>query len=238
MNDSLPQGFTRHSGVVLRREVSSEGNVSLYLLLKGTGPLWVSAPGAGKGRIRFGGGTEPLTWGVFNLYKGARKFYLKSVDVREDFWSLRSSAEGLRTLLEWDRLLCRHLAPGLACDDLVPIFYWCSALIRDGADRGAAEWRFLRRWLEAWGLAPSLDRCLSCGIALEDAFWSAEGLQCSKCAGSSRGALLDDSRRRRMIAAAECSLEAFRRDFPPSPEERRFWRDGNERMKALFESVK
>ncbi|MGI6784733.1 MAG: DNA repair protein RecO [Aminivibrio sp.] len=238
MSDSLPQGFLRSSGVVLRRDVGSEGNVSLYLLLKETGPLWVSAPGAGKGRIRFGGGTEPLTWGVFNLYKGARKFYLKSVDVREDFWALRSSAEGLRTLLEWDRLLCRHLPPGLPCDDLVALFYWCSALVRDGADRRAAEWRFLRRWLEAWGMAPSLEHCLSCGRPLRDAYWSADGPLCPDCTGEQRGAFLGDAGRKKLIAAAGCSMDAFKRDFPPSPDDDRFWRDGCGRMKALLESIK
>ena len=152
MTGSIPQGFLRQTGVVLRRDVSAEGNVSLYLLLKGTGPVWASAPGAGKGRIRFGGGVEPLTWGIFNLYKGARKFYLKSVEVKEDFWALRSSAEGLRTLLEWDGLLCRHLAPGLPCDDVAAHFYWCSVLVRDGADPGAAGWRFLRGGLIPGGL--------------------------------------------------------------------------------------
>lgn len=238
MSDSLPQGFLRHSGVVLRRDVSSEGNVSLYLLLKETGPIWVSAPGAGKGKIRFGGGVEPLTWGVFNLYKGTRKFYLKSVDVREDFWVLRSSAERLRTLLEWDRLLCRYLVPGHPCDDLTALFYWCSVLVRDGADRGAAEWRFLRKWLEAWGLAPSLERCLSCGRMLGDSYWSAEGLACPVCAEGRRGAFLDDAGRKTLVSAAACSIEAFRRDFPPSPKDERFWRDGCERMKALFESIK
>lgn len=238
MTGSIPQGFLRQTGVVLRRDVSAEGNVSLYLLLKGTGPVWASAPGAGKGRIRFGGGVEPLTWGIFNLYKGARKFYLKSVEVKEDFWALRSSAEGLRTLLEWDGLLCRHLVPGLPCDDVAAHFYWCSVLVRDGADPGAAGWRFLRRWLDSWGLAPSLDRCLFCGKALDDAFWSAEGLVCPGCAADRRGAFINNAGRKILIAAAACSIEAFKRGFPPSPGDRQFWRDGCGRMRALLESVK
>ncbi|PKL01970.1 MAG: hypothetical protein CVV55_06840, partial [Synergistetes bacterium HGW-Synergistetes-2] len=58
--DYIPQGLVRLSGVVLRRDVSAEGNVSLYLFLKETGPVWVSAPGASRGRVRFGGAIEPL----------------------------------------------------------------------------------------------------------------------------------------------------------------------------------
>ena len=143
MTGSIPQGFLRQTGVVLRRDVSAEGNVSLYLLLKGTGPVWASAPGAGKGRIRFGGGVEPLTWGIFNLYKGARKFYLKSVEVKEDFWALRSSAEACEPCWVGQASL-PPLGAGLPAMTW-PLILWCSVLVRDRADPGAAGWR-MRRW--------------------------------------------------------------------------------------------
>ncbi|MBL3538313.1 DNA repair protein RecO [Aminivibrio sp.] len=238
MSDTVPQGLVRQSGVVLRRDANPEGNISLYLLLKGIGPVWVSAPGAGRGRVRFGGGAEPLSWGNFNLYKGTRRFYLKSVDVKEDFWSLRAAPVKLRALLEWDRLLCLHLVPGLPCDELVALFYWSSILVREGADPLAVEWRFLRKWLEAWGLAPSLVFCLSCGKPLGDAFWKAEGLDCPECARQNGGACLPDSRRKRLIAAAECPFDEVKRLFPPSENDREFWNDSCKRMKNMFEYQK
>lgn len=238
MSDTVPQGLVRQSGVVLRRDASPEGNISLYLLLKGIGPVWVSAPGAGRGRVRFGGGVEPLSWGNFNLYKGTRRFYLKSVDVKEDFWSLRAAPEKLRALLEWDRLLCLHLVPGLPCDELVALFYWSSILVREGTDPLAAEWRFLRKWLEAWGLAPSLSICLSCGKSLGDAVWNAEGLNCPECARQNGGTLLPDGLRRRLVAAAECPFDEVKRLFPASGNDREFWRGVCKRMKNMFENQK
>ena len=172
MNDFIPQGLLRHSGVVLRRTSSPEGNLSLYLLLRTVGPQWVSAPGASRGRMRFGGSVEPLVWGNFNLYKGTKRLYLKSVDVSEDFWALRRDPERLRILLEWDRLLSLHLVPGHPCDDVLAIFYWSSILVRQGVHPLLAEWRFLWKWLNAWGLAPSLEQCVTCGTTLANsALW-------------------------------------------------------------------
>jgi DNA repair protein RecO (recombination protein O) len=181
---------------------------------------------------------EPLSWGNFNLYKGTRRFYLKSVDVKEDFWSLRASPEKIRTLLEWDRLLCLHLVPGHPCDELVALFYWSSILVREGVDPRAAEWRFLRKWLESWGIAPSLSFCLSCGKPVGDAVWTAEGLNCPECAGRSGGTFLPDGQRRRLVAAVECPFDAMPRLFPFSRDDGDFWKDGCRRMKAMFEFMK
>ncbi|NCC56853.1 MAG: DNA repair protein RecO [Synergistales bacterium] len=238
MSENTPQGFVSQSGVVLRRNADPEGNVSLYLLLRSLGPVWVSVPGASRGRVRFGGSVEPLVWGNFSLYKGTRRFYLKSVDVKEDFWSLRASAGKIRTLLEWDRLLCLHLVPGHPCDEILGPFYWSSVLLKEGVLPEAAEWRFLRKWLGNWGLAPSLGSCASCGTALGDAYWTAEGLSCSRCTRESSGAFLPSARREMLHLAEECPTARMKEFFPASMEDPGFWKDGCRRMKAFFDFMK
>lgn len=241
MNEFVPQGLVRRSGVVLRRNSSPEGDISLYLLLKSIGPVWASAPGASRGRVRFGGSIEPLVWGNFNLYKGTRRFYLKSVDVKEDFWTLRAVPRKLRALLEWDRLLSIHLVPGHPCDEMIALFYWSCILLKEDVDPEVTEWRFLRKWLKSWGLAPSLEYCVSCGVHLGDAYWNATGLSCPRCARNFGGSFLKKTRREMLLSAEESPFGRMKSLFPAFPKnsiESEFWRNGCMRMKAFFDFLK
>lgn len=237
--EDRPQGLLKLSGVVLRRDVSAEGNVSLYLFLKETGPVWVSAPGASRGRIRFGGAIEPLVWATFNLYKGTKRFYLKSADVKEDFWSLRKDPEKIRRLLEWDGLLCEHLVPGLPCDEVLALFYWSGVLLKDGVHPLAAEWRFLWKWLYNWGIAPSPDLCAECGASLPSARLSSSGFLCPACARSGEGVVLPAEILARLRAALELPVKKMVEYFPsasfPAPS---LWEDVNSRMRHFFGAMK
>lgn len=235
MNEFIPQGLLRHSGVVLRRTSSPEGNLSLYLLLRTVGPQWVSAPGASRGRMRFGGSVEPLVWGNFNLYKGTKRLYLKSVDVSEDFWVLRKDPERLRMLLEWDRLLSLHLVPDHPCDDVLAIFYWSSILVRHGVHPLLAEWRFLWRWLNAWGVAPSLDRCVTCGRQLAEGYWTATGLQCGRCG---RGPSVPAEVLRRLRVAAAASTRELKNGGAAAFDGEELWRDACQRLRMFLEYVR
>jgi DNA repair protein RecO (recombination protein O) len=158
-------GFQSASGVVLSRRVIGEGDLFLTLFLKEMGMTTVSARGAAKGKVRFGGGTEPLVWGVFTLYqgKGEGKRYLKSVDVADDMLKLRTGACPLFTAVRWAKLLMRHLMEGHPADDLLANLYWNMKLLNEGEiPVEAVEWRFVWRWLKSWGLAPELAECVGC----------------------------------------------------------------------------
>ena len=98
------QGFKSASGTVLHRRVAGEGDLLLTLFLKGVGITFVSARGAASGKVRFGGGTEPLMWGNFKLYKGrSGGFHLKGVDVVDDLLKLRGRANAIFTAIRWAR---------------------------------------------------------------------------------------------------------------------------------------
>ena len=129
----------------------------LTLFLRGSGMLFVSARGGGAGKVRFGGGTEPLMWGTFSLYEGrGGRRYLKSADAADDMLKLRSRPDSLFTAIRWAKLLMRRLLPEHPSDDLLANFYWSMKLLDGGFPAAAAEWRFLWRWLKNWGLAPDL----------------------------------------------------------------------------------
>ena len=238
MTDALPQGTVSLSGVVLRRIAAPEGDLSLYLFLRSAGPVWVSAPGAARGRVRFGGAVEPLVWGNFNLYKGTRRLSLKSVDVKEDFWLLRKQPVVLRRLLEWDRLLCRHLLPGHPSDEVLALFYWTSLLLREGLPPPVGEWRFLWRWLSCEGLAPSLRECAACGGPLGDSRWTEGGLLCSECGRVSSGGTLPAGERELLSLAASGPPSEVKARFCGKEADERFWRSSAARILPLFELLR
>ena len=95
-NEKLAQGYYSETGTVLRRKDSVKGAQSLLIFLRGLGPRWVNAP---SGKNRFGGATEPLVWGTFNLYQSPSMLYLQGAEVKEDFISLRNSRESLLAAL-------------------------------------------------------------------------------------------------------------------------------------------
>jgi DNA repair protein RecO (recombination protein O) len=149
--------FLSASGVVLNRRVAGEGDLLLTLFLKGSGMIFASARGGGAGTVRFGGGTEPLMWGIFSLYEGrGGRRHLKSADSADDMLKLRSRPEALFAAVRWAKLLMRRLPPEHPSDELLANFYWSMKLLNDGFPAAAAEWRFLWRWLKNWGLAPDL----------------------------------------------------------------------------------
>ena len=141
----------------LNRRLAAEGDLLLTLFLKGSGMIFVSARGGGAGKVRFGGGTEPLMWGAFSLYEGrGGRRHLKSADTADDMLKLRSCSEALFTAIRWAKLMMRRLPPEHPSDELLANFYWSMKLLDRGFPAAAAEWRFLWRWLKNWGLAPDL----------------------------------------------------------------------------------
>lgn len=178
------QGLDAASGVVLARTAVGEGDLLLTLFLKGRGVVRASARGAAAGRVRFGGGTEPLVWGSFRLHRGrSGGVYLSAADVADGMILLRRRPESLRTAIGWSRLLMRHLMAEHPADDLLANLYWNMRLLAGArVPPEAAEWRFLWRWLLAWGLAPDLTHCARCGSSSGPVAWTGEGLVCAVCA--------------------------------------------------------
>ena len=152
----LSQGFHSAVGTVLRRRISAEGDISLDLFLKELGRLPVYIRGGGRGSVRFGGATEPFVWGNFELYKSGKggRLILRSVDVKYDALKLRNSKEVILTAFNWIKMLLTYLEEGRADDKVLSCFFWNLKLLENGVPVEIADWRFVWRWLNIWGLAP------------------------------------------------------------------------------------
>ncbi len=235
--ESIKQGFFKTRGAVLRRVESREGDLSLYLLLEKTGPIWVAAPGAAKGKRRFGGAAEPLIFGIYSLYSGRNRLYLKDIDVKEDFWTLRKKPLHLRGGLALAKLIVDYLPPNHPCNELLSLFFWALRSLEEGASPDIVEWRFLWRWLKYWGIAPDFDRCAKCGAPLEDARWGGEGFYCSNsnCSEPGTGISFSGTALQEVRMAAILSRRAFVKWT--TQEEPRFskWNELNEKLVYLLE---
>ncbi len=152
--ETLDQGNRCVSGMILKRSVTAEGDGSILLFSREHGMFWVSAPGCMRGKVRFGGSIEPLVFGYFQIYTSTARTFLKSIDVKEDFWEIRKTPSALRKAFGW-LFLVSELLPMLTPEgELLKNLFWSLRLLEKGCHPDLAEHRFLRRWCRIWGVDP------------------------------------------------------------------------------------
>ena len=199
--DKLPQGYYKKVGPVLQRRDSSGEGQSLLLFLRDMGPIWVSAP-ASKTKCRFGGAIEPLVWAEFDLYQSPARLYLQGAEVKEDFISLRCSAEKLKSALRLYKRLSKTLMVGHESNNILILLWSSMLLIKENCPVDIVEYRFTWKLLKEAGLAPSLQYCVNCGSKLDSgARWTNDGLICAPCSGTNKEDLDADALKSLRFAA-------------------------------------
>lgn len=184
--EKLPQGYYKQVGTVLQRRDSSGEGQSLLLFLRDMGPRWVSAP-ASKTKCRFGGAIEPLIWAEFDLYQNPSRLYLQGAEVKEDFLSLRYSAEKLKSALKLYKRLSKTLMVGHESNNILTLLWSSMLLLKENCPVDIVEYRFTWRLLKETGLAPSLQYCVMCGSKLDAGVgWTKDGLICESCSGPNK----------------------------------------------------
>jgi recombinational DNA repair protein (RecF pathway) len=125
-----------------------------------------------------------MTWGSFMLYQSPRRLYLKGVDVAEDFLSLRSSKSSLLCAANWCRALIACLPVCHENNAVLSLFWGSMKNLSRGLHPLLLDARFVWRWGNIWGVAPSLEQCPDCGSPLDASFAvprSSEGFLCRSC---------------------------------------------------------
>ena len=170
---------------MLRRKGGSSNSWDILLFLSGIGSVWVNAPGADGAKNRFGAGTEPMIWGEFHLYQSANRLYLKGVEVREHFWSIRKSRGSLTAAVKWLGAVAATLPLGLESDSLLSLLWWSMKNLSVGVSPILLDVRFAARWCGIWGRAPSLSECALCGKSPDPGahpcHMTSAGLVCGSC---------------------------------------------------------
>ncbi len=144
--------FTTVSGVTLMRDISGERNLRVILFLKDIGVISLSSK-------NFGGDSEPFLWAKYWLRKNrlARTYFVYDIEVVDTMIKIRQKKERMIMLLHWARSILKYLPYGHPDNDLLANFYWNMKLLcAPGVPCDAADWRFIWKWLENWGLAPDV----------------------------------------------------------------------------------
>ena len=148
----LEGDFLVASGVILHREISGEKKLWLKLFLKDFGIININSR-------RSLGDSEPLTWGKFSLVKKKKSvnYSINDIEIADDMLSLRTRRDSIVTALKWMKIISKFLTPEQPDNDLLANLYWSMNLLKDSrVPADAADWKFLWRWLENWGIAPDL----------------------------------------------------------------------------------
>ncbi len=146
----------------------------------------MSLPGGGRGKVRLGGSTEPMVWGEFSLYRSRSRDYLREVEVKRDFWSLRLRIDNLKTSLRWCKLLSEKLPGGQPVDEVLPVLFWSMDLLESDTDPCGVDLRFTWRLLRCLGIAPSMKACDRCGRRISRGIWTESSFLCDRCYSGSR----------------------------------------------------
>ncbi len=207
--DKLAQGYYTQTGTVLQRRDSSREGLSLLLFLRDMGPRWVNAPAASS-KNRFGGATEPLVWGTFDLYQSPNKLYLQGAEIKEDFLALRSSPGQLMTALRFYKRLSKVLLVGHESNQILTILWGAMLLLKEKCPVEIVDFRFTWKLLKAVGLAPSLQHCVNCGSHLQEkTLWCSDGLLCAQCSADNRNKQISSEELRSLQASALLDQEKF-----------------------------
>lgn len=127
-----------------------------------------------------------MVWGEFSLYRSRSRDYLRDVEVKRDFWDLRSTSDKLGTALLWCRLLANKLPFEQPVDEVLPVLFWSMDLLESNADPVGVDLRFTWRLLKALGIAPSIKACDNCGKAISRGIWQESSFLCDTCGKNGR----------------------------------------------------
>lgn len=144
--------YPTRKGVIVWRKFISDDRLWTTLFLEGEGIVSVSSK-------HMFGDSEPFVWGYFSFQKTLRgkSYFLFEADIKDDMLHIRKRRDSLFAAVHWSNYLQRYLLPEQPDDNLLNNLYWCMKLLTiPTVPADAVTWRFLRLWLEEWGLAPEL----------------------------------------------------------------------------------
>ncbi|MEG1502228.1 MAG: DNA repair protein RecO [Synergistaceae bacterium] len=185
--DNLDQGDYTLTGTILKRKDSIKSTQSLLIFLKDIGPRWISAPSS-TGKNKSSSITEPLIWGNFNIYQSPSKLFLKSIDIKQDFLTIRSDIKKLKTAIELYKITINNVYLNHESNDMLKILWNAMLQINESAKPEYIKFRFIWKLLKIIGRAPSLLCCSKCGspITSSTLSWDEDGLICSRCTNTTK----------------------------------------------------
>lgn len=180
-------GLYQTEGVVLHKRPTGEYDKTIVLLTESDGLVHALVKGALRPGSKLGPLTEPLSWGLFELFRGKTQDRVTGCELRSSFPRMSESYPRLiyaAYLCELEMLFSSQRDPA-------PKAFWFFISILKALETADDCWSLARRAeigiLEFAGLFPVLEECVVCGKEVPgEATFSPGlgGILCSKCAGT------------------------------------------------------
>jgi DNA repair protein RecO (recombination protein O) len=174
--------------IVLRHRKLGEADKILTLFTANFGKLDAVAKGVRRPTSKLAGHVEPLTYSTFLVARGRELDIVTQAETLEPLTPLREDLERLGRGLYAAELVDRFTPDR---EESYPLFKLLLETLRRLATRDDLDLTlryFEMQLLDELGYRPQLDRCVSCGAALEPTtnFWSAAsgGVLCPACAAN------------------------------------------------------
>ncbi|HHY35033.1 MAG TPA: DNA repair protein RecO [Firmicutes bacterium] len=185
--DNTAMGLYQTEGVVLHKRPAGEYDKTVVLLTESDGLVHALVKGALRPGSKLGPLTEPLSWGLFELFRGKTQDRVTGCELRSSFPRISESYSRLvyaAYLCELEMLFSSQRDPD-------PEAFWFFVSTLKALETADDCWSPARRGeigiLEFAGLFPVFEECVACGKEVPgEAMFSPElgGILCPKCAGT------------------------------------------------------
>lgn len=204
-------------GLVVRAK--REKDVILTLLSPELGRITVIAKGARSLKGPQMAMSQPLCYGDFELYKKGDLYWLRTGELKENFYGVTTRLDALNLAAYFCDVAVAVSEPGEPCEELLrlllnSLYFLANKTYPDELVKGVFEWRVLAMQ----GLSPAIGRCCGCGKTQDGGFALdiAQGeLFCGECRAKREvfgdtARLDDDTPRHEWILLSPGALEAIR----------------------------
>ena len=204
-------------GLVIRAK--REKDVILTLLTPEMGKMTVIAKGARSLKGPQMAMSQPFCYGDFELYKKGDLYWLRTGELKENFYGVTSRLDALNLAAYFCDVAIAASEPGEPCEELLrlllnSLYFLANKTYPDELIKGVFEWRVLAMQ----GLSPAVHRCCGCGKVQDGGFALdiAQGeLFCGECRAKREvlgdGLRIDDDApRHEWVLLSQGALEAIR----------------------------
>jgi DNA repair protein RecO (recombination protein O) len=172
-----PPRVYKTAGVVLRQRKLGEADKVLTIFTPNLGKLDAVAKGVRRPKSKLAGHVEPLTHTSFLIAQGRTLDIVTQAQAIDVFLPLREDLERTGRALYAAELVDRFTAERQESYPVFRLFLETLGRLAARKDLDTVLRYFEMRLLDYAGFRPQVDRCVSCGAALEPTtnYWSASG---------------------------------------------------------------
>lgn len=176
-------------GMVISGTPISEYDKRLVILTKELGKITAFARGARKPTSQFLGGSQPMAFGEFTLYRGRNAYTVTGMKITDYFSNTMKDIDSMYLGMYFLELADYYGREGIEARDTLELLYFTmKALSKDQIPRRLVRCIYELKTLVINGEYPNLFTCGNCGKAEELEYFDIHRntMLCKQCRGSAK----------------------------------------------------